>query len=115
MDSMSDTNAVKSLVKEVGKENAEKIVKKNIKKKDRYNLDNLLPDSTKHWRKESSLKQSVIFMASKSLIVVCMQYIKPNKANQIRSLRSADACTWGSRIASTATTFVAAEESAREP
>jgi hypothetical protein len=48
MDSMSDTNAVKSLVKEVGKENAEKIVKKNIKKKDKYNLDNLPPNSTKH-------------------------------------------------------------------
>lgn len=45
---MSDTNAVKSLVKEVGKENAEKIVKKNIKKKDKYNLDNLPPNSTKH-------------------------------------------------------------------
>ena len=48
MDSMSDTNAVKSLVNEVGKENAEKIVKKNIKKKDKYNLDNLPPNSTKH-------------------------------------------------------------------
>ena len=48
MDSMSDTNAVKSLVKEVGKENAEKIVKKNIEKEDENNLCNLTPKSTKH-------------------------------------------------------------------
>jgi len=30
--------------------------------------------------KESNLKQSIIFTASKSLLVVRMQYIKPNKA-----------------------------------
>ena len=48
MDSMSDTNAVKSLVKEVGKENAEKIVKEKLEKEDKNNLCNLIPKSTKH-------------------------------------------------------------------
>ena len=48
MDSMSDTNAVKSLVKEVGKENAEKIVKEKLEKEDQNNLCNLTPKSTKH-------------------------------------------------------------------
>ncbi len=48
MDSMSDTNAVKNLVKEVGKENAEKIVKENLEKEDENNLCNLTPKSTKH-------------------------------------------------------------------
>ena len=47
MDRMSDTNAVKSLVKEVGKENAEKIVKENLEKEDKNNLCNLTPKSTK--------------------------------------------------------------------
>ena len=48
MDSMSDTVAVKNLVKKVGNENAEKIVKDQFKKKDEYNLDNLQTDATKH-------------------------------------------------------------------
>ena len=48
MDSMSDTNAVKSLVKEVGKESAEKIVRENLEKQDENNLCNLTPKSTKH-------------------------------------------------------------------
>ncbi len=48
MDSMSDTNAVKSLVKEVGKEDAENIVKENIEKEDKNNLCNLTPNDTKH-------------------------------------------------------------------
>jgi hypothetical protein len=48
MDSMSDTNAVKNLVKEVGKENAEKIVKEKLEKEDQNNLCNLTPKSTKH-------------------------------------------------------------------
>jgi hypothetical protein len=45
---MSDTNAVKNLVKEVGKENAEKIVKEKLEKEDQNNLCNLTPKSTKH-------------------------------------------------------------------
>lgn len=48
MDSMSDTNAVRSLVKKVGKKNAEKIVKENLEKQDKNSLSNLTPKSTKH-------------------------------------------------------------------
>ena len=48
IDSLSDTNAVKTLVKKVGKENAKKIVKKNLEKEDKNNLCNLTPNSTKH-------------------------------------------------------------------
>ncbi len=48
MDSMSDTVAVKNLVKKVGNENAEKIVKDQFRKKDEYNLDNLKTDGTEH-------------------------------------------------------------------
>ena len=48
MSSMSDTAAVKALVEKAGKENAEKIVKNQLKKKDNYNLDNLQTDYTKH-------------------------------------------------------------------
>lgn len=48
MDSMSDTNAVKSLVKKVGKENTENFVKEKLEKEDKNNLCNLTPKSTKH-------------------------------------------------------------------
>jgi len=48
MESMSDTNAVRSLVKKVGKEKAEKIVKTIFEKEDNNNLNNLTPKSTKH-------------------------------------------------------------------
>ncbi len=48
MDSMSDTDAVRNLAKKVGKENAEKIVTIQFKKKDEYNLDNLQSNATKH-------------------------------------------------------------------
>ncbi len=48
IDSLRDTNAVKKLVKKVGKENAEKIVKENLEKVDKNNLCNLTPNSTKH-------------------------------------------------------------------
>jgi len=48
MESMDDTAAVKKLIQQEGRENAEKMIKEQFKKKDKYNLDNLGPDETSH-------------------------------------------------------------------
>ncbi len=48
IDSLSDTEAVKELIKNVGKEKAEKVVKEKIEKEDENNLYNLTPNRTKH-------------------------------------------------------------------
>lgn len=48
MESMDDTAAVKKLIEQEGRENAEKIIKEQFKKKDKYNLDNLSPDAMSH-------------------------------------------------------------------
>ena len=48
MESMDDTAAVKKLIQQEGREKAEKMIKKQLKKKDKYNLDNLSTDATSH-------------------------------------------------------------------
>jgi len=48
MESMDDAAAVKKLIQQEGRENAEKVIKEQFKKKDEYNLDNLGPDATSH-------------------------------------------------------------------
>ena len=48
MESMDDTAAVKKLIQQEGRENAEKMIKEQLKKKDKYNLDNLGTDATSH-------------------------------------------------------------------
>ena len=48
MESMDDTAAVTKLIQQEGRENAEKMIKEQFKKKDKYNLDNLGPDATSH-------------------------------------------------------------------